>query len=238
MDGSIKVFLRGRGRRIQPTHVIRLPEAKAPLTQAGDPQWPGGCRTTTLVFMLRQPFQQAPGVQHRRRFAAPLLWDVGVAPYDVVLANGKAFVSNWGATARFGRLDRTSRTGNGSSRVDPVRHIASEGSVSLIDLAGNRVSKELVTGLHASALAVSPNRKFVVCANAGSDHLSLIDVAAETVVETVWVKSKPSDLFGASPNALAFDDSGRRLFVANGTQNAVAVLHFDPEEKGTRSSKA
>jgi len=35
-------------------------------------------------------------------------------------------------------------------------------------------------------------------------------------------------LFGAQPNALAFDKSGKTLFVCNGTQNAVAVFRFRP----------
>src|SRR5208283_1396700 len=38
----------------------------------------------------------------------------------------------------------------------------------------------------------------------------------------------PADLFGAQPNALAFDKSGKELFVCNGTQNAVAVFQFKP----------
>jgi len=36
--------------------------------------------------------------------------------------------------------------------------------------------------------------------------------------------------FGAQPNALAFDNSGKTLFVCNGTQNAVAVFQFKPGE--------
>ena len=36
------------------------------------------------------------------------------------------------------------------------------------------------------------------------------------------------DPFGAQPDALAFDKSGRTLYVCNGTQNAVAVFHFQP----------
>src|SRR5207244_432362 len=43
-----------------------------------------------------------------------------------------------------------------------------------------------------------------------------------------------SDLFGASPNALAFEPSGRRLYVANGTQNAVAVVTFDPADRESK----
>jgi YVTN family beta-propeller protein len=116
--------------------------------------------------------------------------------------------------------------------VDPVRFIAHEGSVSVIDLAARAgdaaAAKEVLTGLHASALAVHPGGRYVVCANAASDNLSVIDTRTDTVVETIWAKQSPTDLFGASPNALAFDARGKRLYVANGTQNAVAVIAFNP----------
>ncbi|MGE5294981.1 MAG: bifunctional YncE family protein/alkaline phosphatase family protein, partial [Solirubrobacterales bacterium] len=155
-------------------------------------------------------------------------WQVGMAPYDVVLAGGKAYVTNWG-----GRLpDEDSLTGPGGRgtkvRVDPVRHIANEGSVSVIRLDRDSPVNEIRLGLHSSGIAVSPNGRYVVVANAGSDTLSVIDTRTDKVVETIWAKPSPADLFGASPNALAFDPSGETLYVANGTQNAVAVFRFRP----------
>ena len=161
-------------------------------------------------------------------------FDVGVAPYDVVLAGGKAYVSNWGGRRpRPGEL--TGPAGRGTVvKVDPVRHVASEGSVTVIDLASGKPRAEIVTGLHASALAVSPDGRHVVCANAASDTLSVIDTRTDAVVETIWAKPSPADLFGAQPNALAFDPSGRTLYVANGTQNAVAVVAFDPAERESK----
>ncbi|QEH38136.1 Phosphoesterase family protein [Aquisphaera giovannonii] len=231
VDGSIKVFAVAGDGTIEPTHVFNLPEAKAPRRKEEIPSGLALSDDDTRLYVCGNlsntllEISTADGKVLRT-------WDVGVAPYDVVLAKGKAFVSNWGGR-RPGPGDLTGPAGRGTVvRVDPVRHIASEGSVSVVDLAANRVSKELITGLHASGLAASPDRKFVVCANAGSDNLSLIDVDKEAVVETVWAKARPSDLFGASPNALAFDDAGKRLYVANGSQNAVAVLRFDPEDKG------
>jgi DNA-binding beta-propeller fold protein YncE len=155
-------------------------------------------------------------------------FDVGVEPYDVVLVGDKAYVSNWGGR-RPGHNDVTGPAGRGTEvKVDPVRFIANEGSVTVIDLVVGKVVAEIVTGLHASALAVHPNQRHVVCANAASDNLSVIDTRAGKIVETIWVKQSPADLFGASPNALAFDKSGKRLYVANGTQNAVAVVDFKP----------
>jgi YVTN family beta-propeller protein len=77
-------------------------------------------------------------------------------------------------------------------------------------------------------MALSPNRKFLAVANAGSDTVSVIDTRTDKIVETICARQNPADLFGAQPNALAFDKSGRRLFVCNGTQNAVAVFQFKP----------
>ena len=157
-------------------------------------------------------------------------WKVGVAPFSVAIAGRKIYVSNWG-----GRVaDTKSVTGPAGRgmlvRVDPVRYIANEGSVTIIDLEkpdGANVV-EVLTGLHASALAVTPNEHFVIVANAGGDTLTVLDGRSDQVVETISARKNPADLFGAQPNALAFDRSGRRLFVANASQNAVAVIDFAP----------
>lgn len=110
-------------------------------------------------------------------------------------------------------------------RVDPVRHIANEGSVSVIRLTQETPVTPIMVGLHSSAITGSPDGRHVVVANAGSDTLSVIDRHTNKVVETIWAKSSPADLFGASPNALAFHPSGDTLFVANGTQyNQTSIL--------------
>src|SRR5439155_11554852 len=122
-------------------------------------------------------------------------FDVGVAPYDVALAGDKAYVSNWGGR-RQNTGDLTGPAGRGTFvRVDPVRHIANEGSVTIVDLGAGQIRAEVLVHLHSSALAVSPNGHYVVCANAGSDNLSVIDTRTDNVVETIWAKQKPNDLF-------------------------------------------
>jgi YVTN family beta-propeller protein len=152
-------------------------------------------------------------------------WNVGVAPFGVALCKNKIYVSNLGGR----QPDANSLTGPAGEgtrvRVDE-RSIASEGSVSVIDLNGINQA-EIITGLHACALALSPDKKFLVCANAGSDTLSVIDTRMDKIVDTICARQNPADLFGAQPNALAFDKSGETLFVCNGTQNAVAVFQFE-----------
>lgn len=161
------------------------------------------------------------------------VWDTGVAPQDVVLVGDKAYVSNRGGR-RPAKGDLAAPAGKGTRvRVDPVRHIASEGSVTVIDLAAGAVKTELLVGLHASALAASPDGRYVVVANSGDDTLHVIATQSDAVVEKIWARQTPADLFGAQPNALAFDPSGRRLYVCNGTQNAVAVVEFEPEENAS-----
>ena len=108
----------------------------------------------------------------------------------------------------------------------------------------------MLTGLHASGLAVSPDGRYVVCANAGSDHLSVIDTRTDAVVETIWAKPKPSDLFGASPNALAFDPIGqaalrrqrhaerhRRVRLRAGGTRRIEAARADPRRLVSRRAR-
>lgn len=233
VDGSIKVFGESGGK-LEGLFTIPLPPANLPGRKAEIPAGLAVSRDGQRLYVVLNlsnrlaELDAATGKVLR-------LWDVGVAPFDVVLAGFKAYVSNWGGR----RPDTNSVTGPAGHgtlvRVDPVRYIASEGSVSVIDLSrgdGKSESRspqaEILTGLHACALALSPNGRWLVVANAGSDTLSVIDTRKELVAETICTRQSPADLFGAQPNALAFDRSGRRLYVCNGTQNAVAVFDFAP----------
>lgn len=155
-------------------------------------------------------------------------FDVGVAPYDVVITAGKAYVSNWG-----GRRPETNSitgpAGRGTRvRVDPLRFIADEGSVTVIDLTRGKPVNEIMVGLHSSAMVLSPDRRYICVANAGSDTVSVIDSRRDQVVETISLRWQAGDPFGASPNALAFNANGNQLYVCNGTQNAIAVVNFHP----------
>ena len=150
---------------------------------------------------------------------------VGNAPYDVVCVGGRAYVSNWGGgLPKEG--DVTGPAGKGTRvKVDPKRHIASEGSVSIVDLGEGKVVKELVVGLHASGMAAGSDGTVYV-ANANSDTVSVIDASGGEVVETVSVRPAEKLLFGSAPNALAVSPDGKYLYVSNGTNNAIAVVRL------------
>ncbi len=240
VNGSIKVFGVEPGHKVLGLSTFPLPPADAPRREA---EIPAGIavsadgRRLYVALNLSNRLAELDALTGR----VLRLWEAGAAPFDVVLAGHKAYVSNWGGR----RPDTNSLTGPAGQgtfvRVDPIRHIASEGSVSVIELGattnGSEIRKakaEILTGLHASAMALSPNRRWLVVANAGSDTLSVIDARNDQVIETIWARQNPADLFGAQPNALAFDRTGRNLFVCNGTQNALAVIRFQPGKSALR----
>ena len=153
---------------------------------------------------------------------------VGNAPFDVICAAGKVYVSNW-AGRRPEPGDITGPSGVGPAvRVDPRRHIAAEGSVSVVDPIQGQVVRELVVGPHASGMAATADGRFVCVACANADTVAVIDTRRDHVVETISTRPLAELLLGSAPNALALDREGRTLYVSNGTNNAVAVVDFDP----------
>jgi YVTN family beta-propeller protein len=250
VNGDLKVFSVATNQKISPLISFALPPANAPLRAEEIPTGIAISRDGKKIYVCGNlsnhllELDAATGKVLRT-------WDVGVAPFDVVLGKNKIYVSNWGGR----QPDTNSVTGPAGQgtkvRVD-ARSIASEGSLSVIDLTetgGASVpasrslppptngssgasphQQEILTGLHACALALSPNGKYLTVANAGSDTVSVIDTRTDKIVETICARQNPGDLFGAQPNALAFDKSGKKLFVCNGTQNAVAVFQFKPGE--------
>lgn len=251
VNGNIKVFSVGADGKVAGSFTMLLPEVKGAGRKI---EIPAGLAISADGKRLYVALNLSNQVAEMDTETGKLLrtWDAGVAPFDVALANGKLYVSNWGGR----RPDAGALIGpagqNTTVRVDPVRHVASEGSVTVIDLSAGGASvpassksegssaasphpaREIVTGLHASAIAASPNGRHVVVANTGSDTLSVIDTRTDQVVETIWARQNPGDPFGAQPTALAFDKNGKNLFVANGTQNAVAVIDFKPGKSELR----
>ena len=239
-DGNVKVFGVKSTGKVVGLFSMSLPPATAP---ERDKEIPAGLAVSSngkrlyVVLNLSNRLAELDAANgHVLR-----LWEVGFAPFGVALAGQKAYVSNWGGR----RPDSQSVTGPAGRgtlvRVDPVRHIAAEGSVSVIDLSQPAAKSEvlsakaeILTGPHASAIAASPNGRWVVVANTGSDTLSVIDTRTDEIIETICARQDPADLFGAQPTALEFDKSGGRLFVCNGTQNAVAIFDFKPGESSLR----
>ncbi len=146
---------------------------------------------------------------------------VGSYPYTVAVGNGKAWVSNWG-----GRRPQAGDTTDGVFPVvvDPRTGIPSSGTVMRVDIATRKVDREIETGLHPSALAMTADGSKLYVANANSDSISVIDTNRGMVLATVDARITPKAPIGSAPNALALSPDEKTLYAANGADNAVAVI--------------
>lgn len=145
--------------------------------------------------------------------------EVGSYPYTVVVQGQRAYVSNWG-----GRRPKAGDSTDGVFPVvvDPRTGIPASGSVSVVNLETLQVEREIATGLHPSGMAIHGDRLYV--ANANSDSVSVIALDKNIVVQTIAARITPKAPLGSAPNAVAVSGDGKRLFVANGADNAVAVI--------------
>lgn len=156
---------------------------------------------------------------------------VGIAPYEVVLvSDSKAYVSNWGG--RVPKAGETTYNSSGSQvLVDAKTGIANNGKVSVIDLKTQKEIKEIEVGLHPCGMVLSPDKShlFVACAN--SDVISVIDTHSDKVVDEISVRAEANLPFGSGPNALAISKDGKKLYCANGTDNAICVINVGKRSK-------
>jgi len=230
VNGSIKVFSVSTDGQVKPSCTIPLPAANAPRRKEEIPSGLALSQDGQKLYVCGNLSNRLLEIEINKGKVLRT-FEAGVAPFEVIIKQNKAYVSNWGGR-RPAEGELVGPAGRGTVvKVDPEKFIACEGSISVIDLNAGRVVKDILVQLHSSALTVSPDGRYLVCANAASDNVSVIDTQRDEVVETIWVKRSPADLFGASPNALCFSADGKKLFVANGTQNAVAVVEFKPARK-------
>ena len=154
--------------------------------------------------------------------------NVGVAPYGLVAANGKIFVSNWGGGIPDESDSNVAGVPWGKAKVDPENGSIREGSVTVLDPATGNVLNEIIVGLHPNDIVKSPNENYVYIANANSDNVSVIDTRLDKVTETISVRllGDENPFWGSSPNGLAISGNGKTLYVANGMDNALAVVHL------------
>jgi YVTN family beta-propeller protein len=160
---------------------------------------------------------------------------VGIYPYTTVksLDGSKIYVSNWGGKVP-GPTDFTD--GMFPVIVDRRTGIPVTGTVSVIDTSGNTVTKTIDVGLHPTGMALSPAGDRLYVTNANSDTVSVIDTGTDTVAKTVHVGQVGpgrEPVLGSSPNAVAVSPDGRTLYVANASENAIAVV--DPDSNAANA---
>ena len=151
---------------------------------------------------------------------------VGVAPFTVcVTGPTRCYVSNWGGDLPAAGAATVPSSGT-AVRVDPRTGIANHGSVSVVECVAGvwKQTRTIEVGLSPSGMALSPGARFLYVANANSDTVSVIDTRQDEVVEVISCRPEHRLPFGSGSNALALSADGATLYVANGTNNCLAVI--------------
>lgn len=162
----------------------------------------------------------------------------GVAPYGVVSAGDKIFVTNWGGPQPTkGENKETAGVPYGDVYINPVTGATSLGTVTVYNAQSGNIISEINVGLHPNDIISSPNEKYIYVANGNSDNISVIETNSLKVVETIDIRldKKKGGFIGDTPNALAIDPSGNILYVANGLDNAIAVVKLSKHSLGEES---
>lgn len=148
------------------------------------------------------------------------------APTSVLVNGNTAYVTNQG-----GRVAKNGDTTVDSSGtkvvVDPKTGATSTGSVSVIDLTTNTVTKTIEVGVQPERMAQSGQYIFVT--NTNSDTVSVIDTKTNAIVQTIDIKPYPNAPKGSAPNAVKVVDN--KLMVSLGRDNAIAVYDWQGPDK-------
>jgi YVTN family beta-propeller protein len=153
---------------------------------------------------------------------------VGVAPYTILGAGKRYFVSNWGGDPPAPGAPQALSSGS-PIEIDPRTGIANRGSLSVLEEEANgqwRQTKNIQVGLHPCGMALSRDGRRLFVANANSDTISVLDTGTDRVLETIPCRPEARLPLGSGCNALALSPDDRTLYVANGANNCVAVIHL------------
>jgi len=83
---------------------------------------------------------------------------------------------------------------------------------------------EITTEGHPNDLVLNKDGKTLFVANATENSISVIDVAARRVLETIGTALYPDAPAGSTPNGLALSPDEKTLYVANADNNCLAVF--------------
>jgi DNA-binding beta-propeller fold protein YncE len=159
-----------------------------------------------------------------------IIWSVdpGVAPYGMTMASGKLYVTNWAGRNPSNTDADVAGVPWGLARVDKKNGSVREGSVAILNPSDGRIIKELVVGLHPNKITSDRSGKFVYLTNSNSDNITVIKTLTDDISETISVRLQPeiNSYFGDSPDGLCLSADEKILYIANGMDNALAVIEL------------
>lgn len=152
---------------------------------------------------------------------------LGVLPVAAAISDdgAVAWVTVFGGARPGARERRASQCCD--TFVEPVRvdarGIAERGSVVRVDIVRQTVTATLPAGLHPAGITWDLPHQRLYVANGNSDDGTVVDTHHTVVLGTITIAPFHQRKVGLAPTAVALSNDGRRLFVALGGVNAVAV---------------
>jgi len=149
-------------------------------------------------------------------------WATGNAPRDLVMVDGKLYVSNEGG--RTAQAGDTTINSYGTDVVANQNAVTTTGTVSVIDLANSAAAVgSIPVGLHPTALYAKNGAVFVT--NTASNTVSVIDTKRGKVTQTISTQPWAEASVGYEPDGATLTDDGH-LLVSLGRANAIAVYKY------------
>ena len=171
-----------------------------------------------------------------------IVWSVatGVAPYGIAIANNKIYVSNWAGGSVKDSLKERAGVPWGLAYTDPRTDATDGGTVTVFNAGNGKTLQEINAGLHPNAVKASGDGKFIYVANGLSDAITVINTTTNTVSETIDVRllKGKNSLQGSTPNALELNADNSILYVANGFDNAIAVVALGENTSASGKGKS
>ena len=152
----------------------------------------------------------------------------GAAPYGLVIVKNKAYVTNWAGAIATDSLKESAGIPWGNVYTDPTTGATINGSLSILNMKDGSLMQEIELGFHPNSITKSFDEKFLYISNSNNDVISVIKTNDNKLIESI-----PVGIFGttkkyyngSSPNALSVTREGK-LYVANGIDNAIAVINL------------
>jgi YVTN family beta-propeller protein len=108
-------------------------------------------------------------------------------------------------------------------------------TIALYNTIENKIAGSIAVGDHPNELCLSKNGRYLFVANAADNSVSVINTAAQKVIETLTASLYPAAPQGSATNGLALSADEKTVFIANADNNCLAI--FDISKPGNSVSK-
>lgn len=107
--------------------------------------------------------------------------------------------------------------------------------IMVYDTRSDTFTDSIAVGDHPNDLCLTRDGRYLYVANANDNSVSVIDMRARKVVETLNAALYPTRLSGSTTNGVALSADEKTLYIANADNNCLAV--FDVHQPGSSLSR-